>query len=166
MQDRECDEIIEIAEGPSVCAHQPSGRKPVAFQEESGYGIKVWIGKPYDDVLPETRCVLNALDCPVICEINVGRRMQVEAGVSFPKYMILEVAKTEWMSEALGLDRDIGLLLPFNLLVYEQSNGTVVEAVDPIAKFAIAGGDDLARVARAAKQTLLDVVDRVAADLG
>jgi uncharacterized protein (DUF302 family) len=161
MQDRACEEIIETAEGPSVCA--PTGHRPAAaFQEASAYSIKVWIEKPYDDVLAATRRVLIDLRCPVICETDIHDLMQRDLGVEYRRYTTLGVARPEWIHQALELDRDIGLLLPLNLAVYEDRDGAVIEAVDPMAEFALAG-DNLQGVAREAKQVLQDVIDRVAA---
>ncbi len=161
MQDEVCDEIIEIAEGPSVCAPHAEHRASSTFQEESAYSIKVWIEKPFDDVLGATRHALTELAVPIICEMDIHDLMQRDLGIVYPRYTTLGVAKPDWMHRALEIDRDASLLMPLNLAVYEQSDGTVVEAVDPMVTLAIAG-DNLHEVAREIKQTLQDVINRVA----
>lgn len=163
MQDRVCEEVIEVAEGPSVCTHkQRAERQASTIQEESAYTTKVWIESPFDEVLSATRHALSGLDCPILSELDVRDLLKSDLNVTFPRYAILKVLKTDWIHQALDIDRDAGVLFPLSMAVYEQSDGTVVEAIDPIAEFAIAGGE-LDRVARMAKQTLIDVVDRVAA---
>lgn len=161
MQDEACDIIIETAEGPSVCA-PGAGHKAATFQETSAYSLKIWVEKPYDDVLAATRHALTELSCPIICEQDIHDLMQRDLGVVYPHYTTLGVARPDWIHRALDIDRDVSLLMPFNLAVYQQSDGTVVEAVDPMALFEIAGAD-LQAIAREVKQTLHDVINRVAA---
>lgn len=160
----ECKEIFEVAEGPSVCApvEQEREHPSVAVQQEATYGIKIWIQKPYDEVLESTRKALAHEGFGVVTEIAVHKLFQEKLGMAFPRYQILGVCNPEWAHQALDLDRDIGLLLPCNVIVYEQSDGTVVEAVDPIAMMALAGGEDLQRLARTVKRSLQTVINHVA----
>ncbi|MHB0912455.1 MAG: DUF302 domain-containing protein [Armatimonadota bacterium] len=155
--DKECDEVIEIAEGPSICVESHAA----AVLRESGYGVKVWIDRPHEAVLDSARRALSLEGIDVLWETDV-RGLLGEAG---PRHIILGVSRADWMRRALDLDRDIGLLLPFNFAVYEEGAGTVVEAVDPISLLAVADGDDLRELARTVKQKLMDAVDHVAAGL-
>lgn len=157
----ECKEIIEVAEGPSVCAH-PESEHPHATQQEAAYGIKVWIERPYDEVLQSTRKAIVHEGFGVVTEIDVRKLLQEKLGLAFPSYAILGVCNPKWAHQALELDRDIGLLLPCNVIVYEQSNGTIVEAADPIALMALAGGKDLQHLARTVKHALQTVINHVA----
>ena len=157
----ECREIIEVAEGPSVCA-PAKGERAVAVQQEAAYGIKVWIEKPYDQVLQSTRKALAHEGFGIVTEIDVRKLFREKLGIAYPSYHILGVCNPEWARKALDLDRDIGLLLPCNVIVYEQSNGAIVEAIDPIALMALAGGEDLQHLARTVKHSLQTVINHVA----
>jgi uncharacterized protein (DUF302 family) len=63
----------------------------------------------------------------------------------------------------LELDRDIGLLLPFSVVVYEDGEETVIAAIDPIALFSLADGSQLREIALEAKEKLRDAINHVAA---
>ena len=159
----ECREIIEVAEGPSVCApSEQEHHHQVAAQQEAAYGIKVWIEKPYDQVLQSTKRALAHEGFGVVTEIDVRKLFQEKLAIAYPSYCILGVCNPEWAKKALDLDRDIGLLLPCNVIVYEQSNGTIVEAIDPIAMMALAGGRELQDLARTVKHSLQTVINHVA----
>jgi len=41
---------------------------------------------------------------------------------------------------------DVGLLLPCNVIVYEEGDGSVVAAVDPVAMLGVLEGDAVVRV--------------------
>ena len=157
--DKECTDIIEVAEGPTVCA--PPGHHPTAVREESGYGMKVWVQQPYAEVLSATRRVLDEEGLEVLTEIDVRRILAEKLGAQFIHYTILGACSPAWMHQALETDIDVGLLLPCNIVIYEHEDGTIIEAVDPIALLAIAGGRELTDLARVIKAKLQDVVDHV-----
>lgn len=156
MQDRECEEIIEMAEGPSVCApgdEQVEAGGPTV-EEQCAYGMKAWAGVPYDELLPRVRHALGERGFLINCELDVREMMRERLGLVFPHYSILSVCVPEMLHQALELDRDMGLMLPFHVIVYEQGGGTVVAAVDAIAQMALADGRDLRDLARHAKERL------------
>jgi len=166
--EEEPGEIVEIAEGPSVPAppeEQPAERHAAAVLRECAYGIKVWVEKPYEEALDATKRALAEEGFDVVTQIDVRQLLHEKLGVKFPHYAILGALPLQSAHAALDLDRDIGLLLPFNLVVCEQSGGTIVEAIDPIAHLAIADSADLEDLARAIRQKLQDVIDHVAAGL-
>ncbi|HUV04939.1 MAG TPA: DUF302 domain-containing protein [Armatimonadota bacterium] len=164
----ESGEIVEIGEGPSVRA--PSEEKPAehhaaAVLRECAYGVKVWLEKPYGDALDATKRALAKEGFDLIAEVDLRQLLRERLGLESPHYTILGVFNPESAREALELDRDIGLLLPFNLVVYEETGGTIVEAIDPIAHLAIADSADLRDIARSVRQKLQDVIDHIAAGL-
>ena len=163
--DSKCENIIEVGEGPSVCAppEKPAEHHASSVLEESAYGIKIWVQKPFDEALSLVKSELKQGKFDILSEIDVREMFQNELNIKFPHYIILGVCNAQLGHQALELDRDIGLLMPCNFVVYEQSGGTIVEAVDPIAQFSIAGGTDLQNLARLIKQRFQDVINRVAA---
>ena len=162
------NEIVEIAEGPSVPAppeERPAERHAAAVLRECACGIKVWLEKPYDQALDAAKRALAKEGFDIVTQIDVRQLLHEKLGVEWPHYAILGVLNPQTAREALELDRDIGLLLPFNFVVYEQTGGTVVEAIDPIAHLAIADSADFEDLARAVRQKLQDVIDHIAAGL-
>jgi len=168
MQDRECEEIIETAEGPSVCApsEQHAERETSAFQEECAYGMKVWIRLPHDEALAAVRHALGERGFTIACEMDVGRLIRDKLGITYPGYTILGVSLPDAMHQALELDRDMGLILPHHVIVYEQSAGSVIAAVDVIAEMAIADGRDLREIARVSNEKLREVINLASSGVG
>ena len=66
---------------------------------------------------------------------------------------------------ALGVEPDIGLLLPCNVVVRGDENAgtTIVEAMDPEPMIDLTGNEALAEVAAEARARLQTALDRVAA---
>jgi uncharacterized protein (DUF302 family) len=165
MQDRECEEIIETAEGPSVCApsEQHAELETDAVQETCAYGMKVWVRFSHDEALAAVRHALAERGFIIAWEMDVRALMHEKLGIAYPGYTILGVSDPTTMHEALDLDRDMGLMLPFHVIVYQQGGGSVIAAIDTIAEMAIADGRDLRELARTSKEKLREVIDRVAA---
>jgi uncharacterized protein (DUF302 family) len=55
----------------------------------------------------------------------------------------------------LAAELDIGLLLPCNVVVYEEEDGAVVEAMDPETALGIVENPALTAVAQEAKERLM-----------
>jgi len=55
---------------------------------------------------------------------------------------------------ALQAELDIGLLLPCNVIVYEEDGGSVVSIVDPISMLGVVKNSDLEPVANEARARL------------
>jgi uncharacterized protein (DUF302 family) len=163
MSEERCSEIIEMAEGPSVCAHPgEESRTPPAVLEESAYGIKMLVDKPFEDTLASTRRALSDEGLSVVSEMDVRGTMEGMLGTEYPSYTILGTCSPALLREVLEKDKDMGLLLPLNVVVYAHSGGTVVEAIDPIAQFSVAGDHGVRDIAVSAKRKLQDVIDRIA----
>ena len=165
--DEESAEIIEVGEGPSVPLPRQERveHHPAAIQQEAAYGIKVWVERPYDEALAAVKRALGREGFEIVIETDIRQLLHEKLGTEFRQYTILGALNPDWARRALDLDIDLGLLLPLNMVVYETTGGTIVEAIDSMAYFAITDSADLADMAREAKQKLQDVVDHVAAGL-
>jgi uncharacterized protein (DUF302 family) len=70
----------------------------------------------------------------VITEINITATLKAKLGVDMEDYLILGACNPELAYRAVSVDREIGLLLPCNVLLRADpdDHGTVlVEAMDP-----------------------------------
>ena len=75
--------------------------------------------------------------------------------------MILGACNPPLAHRALQAELGVGLLLPCNVVVYENGDGTsIVEALDPEVALGIIGANPaIAEVAREAKARLTKVID-------
>lgn len=161
----ECEEILEIAEGPSVCA--PGGKQlaehpGTSVRQELAYGIKVWAERSYDDALEAMRMEIKNQGLELVAEWDMRDYFKTKLGVDIPHHHILAVSSPDLAYRALSLDKDLGLLLPVNIALYEQSDGTIIECIDPIVYFEMADGKGLERLSRELKAKLEDIISHVA----
>jgi uncharacterized protein (DUF302 family) len=98
----------------------------------------------------------------VLCEIDVQATLKHKLGIDRKPYLILGACNPPLAHAALEAEPELGVLLPCNVVVYEQQGQTHIAAVDAEQMLSIVGNDELAGTASEVKRRLSDVVDRAA----
>ncbi len=115
--------------------------------EYGSYGFGRRVAYPYDEAVEKTKSALKTVGFGVLTEIDVKKTMKEKLNVDFRRYTILGACNPPLAHKALTTDFDIGLLLPCNVVVYEEGEGSVVRIMDPQAVLGIAKIDSLAPLA-------------------
>jgi uncharacterized protein (DUF302 family) len=96
--------------------------------ERTAYGIKTKVDLDYQAAIAKVTEELKKEGFGVLTEINVKETLKRRLGVDFRNYIILGACNPPLAQAALKAERDIGLLLPCNVIVYEDDDGGVVVA--------------------------------------
>jgi uncharacterized protein (DUF302 family) len=128
------------------------------------YGFGRVIDLPYDQALERTRAALKEQGFGVLTEIDVKATMKARLDAEFRPYAILGACNPPLAHRALSTDLGIGLLLPCNVVVYDNMDRTTtVEAMDPLAALSLVGDDptiaEVAAEARTRLRRALDALD-------
>jgi len=137
-------------------------------EQTTRYGLGVTIAVAYDDAVARTRAALAREGFGVLSEVDVRATMKQKLDVDFRPYVILGACNPPLAHQALQAERDIGLLLPCNVIVYagDLAGTSVVAAMDPVEALALTGRDDIRAVAvevRARMERVLADIERGAA---
>ncbi len=97
----------------------------------------------------------------ILSEIDVAATLQTKLGLDVTPYRILGACNPALAAQALEAERDIGLLLPCNVVVYTDGEGTVVAALNPATMVEQTGNPDLDQVAKEATARLERVIAAV-----
>jgi uncharacterized protein (DUF302 family) len=125
------------------------------------YGFGTVVNLSYDQAVERTRAALKEQGFGVITEIDVKATMQAKLNADFRPYVILGACNPPLAHRALSADLGLGLLLPCNVVVYDNLDGTsTVEAMDPQAALSLVGDDPvIAEVALEARTRLRKALD-------
>ena len=104
------------------------------------YGTSTTVGLPFDEAVTATRDALAEQGFGVLTEIDMSATLKAKLDVDVPRQVILGACNPPLAHRALQAEPEIGLLLPCNVIVYEDASGQVtVSAVDAEAMMAVVG---------------------------
>ncbi len=134
-------------------------------QQTTRYGIGVTVRQTFDRAVEVTKEELAKEGFGVLSEIDIAGALKKKLDVDFRPYVILGACNPPLAHQALQAERDIGLLLPCNVIVYagDEEGESVVAAMDPVEALALTGNEAIGPVAqdvRARLQRVLAAVER------
>lgn len=130
--------------------------------ESTAYGFSVKLGMPYPETVQRVTSALKAEGFGVLTEIDVRATLKQKLAADFRNYVILGACNPSLAHRALQANLDVGLLLPCNVVVYEEGTGSVVGAVDPVAMLDVIRDPALRPVAEDARERLLRAIRTIA----
>ena len=126
------------------------------------YALQVQLDLPYDQAIDKVAAALKEEGFGILTEIDVKATLKKKLDADFRKYVILGACNPPLAHRALSTELEIGLLLPCNVIVYEEDGGSVVSIVDPISMLGVVESPELEPVASEARARL----ERVGKALG
>ena len=106
---------------------------------------------------------LRAEGFGLLTEIDVAATLRAKLGVERPQYLILGACNPSLAHRALEMNPSVGALLPCNVVLRADGDGTIVEAIDPVAAMSISGDPGLGEIAAEARGRLLRVIAAIGA---
>ena len=123
------------------------------------YGFTTTLtGTSFDQALAKTIAALKAEGFGILSDIDVQHAMKEKLGADMPPYRILGACNPPLAHQAPQAVPDIGLLLPCNVIVREESpERVVVGFLDPQIMVNLVAKPEVKAVADAAEQRLRSV---------
>lgn len=125
------------------------------------YTYKKSISMGYADTVAKVREELQKEGFGILTEIDVKQTLKTKLDVDFDDYIILGACNPPYAYQALTAERDIGVLLPCNVIVYTQSGKTYVSAILPTIQLGKVGNPELTPIAEEIETKLKRAVDAV-----
>jgi uncharacterized protein (DUF302 family) len=123
-------------------------------------GIQRQVPLDYEAVLAKLPEALKTEGFGVLTEIDVRNTLRAKLGVEFRRYKILGACNPPLAHRVLEAELGAGVMLPCNVIVYEEGDHSVVTAIDPMETFA-ATDDRLRPIAQEVRAKLVRVLERL-----
>ena len=105
----------------------------------TGMAFEVTLDGPYAESLERVIDALKEEGFGVLSRIDVHDAFKEKLGLEFRNYIILGACNPPLAHKALSNRPDAGLMLPCNVIVEENDEGTLVRIVDPAAMMQAGG---------------------------
>jgi uncharacterized protein (DUF302 family) len=112
-----------------------------------GYTTTITLPIGFEQAVPLVKAALQDQGFGVLTEIDVRATLRQKLGEDMEPYLILGACNPRLAHRALDADRQIGALLPCNVVVRQSGAGVVVDALDPAVLAELTGNPALQPVA-------------------
>lgn len=123
-----------------------------------GFSTKTNVG--FEESIERTKAALAEEGFGVLTTIDVQATMKVKLDIDGKPYTILGACNPKLAHQAISAEPDIGLLLPCNVLVREEEDGSVTVAfMDPVAVLGMVDKPGIEELAGQVRAKLMNVRD-------
>lgn len=126
------------------------------------YCVSTTFNGSFEDAITKVTEELKKEGFGVLTEIDVKETLKKKLDVDFKKYKILGACNPGFAHKALLAEDKIGTMLPCNVIVEENEDGSVeVSAVNPITSMQAIKNENLGNIAEEVKSRLEKVIQAV-----
>ena len=128
------------------------------------YGFHAHPKGTFNEVIEAATKALKAEGFGVLSDIDVAATFKARLDIERRPYRILGACNPALANQAIAADADIGLLLPCNVVVREEDDGTVTVAfMDPVAVLDLVDRPEVSALAEDVRSRLQRVRQQLAA---
>ncbi|HTY35562.1 MAG TPA: DUF302 domain-containing protein [Bacteroidota bacterium] len=125
------------------------------------YGFFKTVSLPFGNAVERVTEELKREGFGILTTIDIQDTLKKRLGINFRKYLILGACNPPLAHEALQAEENIGLLLPCNVVVYEEEKTTVIGVFDPMSMNVLVDNPKLQTIAETVGRKLHKALDAV-----
>nr|VFJ63992.1 MAG: Uncharacterized conserved protein, DUF302 family [Candidatus Kentron sp. FW]VFJ70071.1 MAG: Uncharacterized conserved protein, DUF302 family [Candidatus Kentron sp. FW] len=122
------------------------------------YSFKTTLSGSFPHVIEQVTEALKKEGFGVLSDIDVQATLKAKLDLDYPPYRILGACNPSFANRVLSTDIDLGVLLPCNVVVRQETDDTVtVTFMDPVEVLELAGQKEVTDVAKQVRVLLEQV---------
>lgn len=125
------------------------------------YGFKKEVNLNFNEAIEKIKEELKKEGFGILTEIDVKKTLKEKLNVEYDDYIILGACNPLFAYEALKVEKEIGLLLPCNVIVYSQNGKTAVSIINPLKAMSIVENPLLKEMVQEVEEKLKKVIDNI-----
>lgn len=125
------------------------------------YGTTKETSLNFQEAISKVKEELKKEGFGILTEIDVKKTLKEKLNLNYNDYVILGACNPQLAYKALQAEKEIGLLLPCNVIVYEDKGETYVSVINPIEAMSIVDNKSLESIAQQVQEKLKKVLDNL-----
>lgn len=125
------------------------------------YALETTTARSFDDAIARVTELLAEEGFGVLTEIDVKATLAKKLGIDRPAYKILGACNPPFAHRALEAEPHVGVLMPCNVVVWDEGTHRVVTAMEPKVMALVVDAPGLAAVAEEVSAKLRRVIERM-----
>jgi len=126
------------------------------------YGYQKTIDLTFENVNEKIRESLMKVGFGIITEIDVQRTFKEKLGIDYERFQILGACNPGLANKALNIEREVGLLLPCNVIFWENKDSSVtVSSIDAEKQLGVTSDERLSILGREVNELLIQAIDSI-----
>jgi uncharacterized protein (DUF302 family) len=125
------------------------------------FGYKKQVSLPYVKAVVKVKEELAREGFGILTEVDVKATMKKKLNADFDDYVILGACNPPFAYQALQVIKDVGMMMPCNVVVFVDQGKTFVEAVTPTVLMNLIQNETLRPIAEQIETKLKKVVDAI-----
>jgi uncharacterized protein (DUF302 family) len=125
------------------------------------YGFRKEIDLPFEKAEEVVTEELKKEGFGILTKIDVREKFKEKLGIEFKNYVILGACNPTYAHKAILSEEDIGLMLPCNVVIYENEGKTILSVIKPSTAMGMLENEPLKRIAQEVESKLKQVFDSV-----
>lgn len=128
---------------------------------QTSYGYSASVDLSFDQAVEKITALLKEQGFGILTTIDVKAKMKEKLDKDMDEYLILGACNPKLAAQALDAEKEVGLLMPCNILVYRDGDKTVISAQLPSTMMSVTGNKAVCEVADQAETQLKKVIDQL-----
>ena len=125
------------------------------------YYFQKTIEKDFESINLKIRENLSKNGFGILTEINVQKAFQEKLGIDFKRYIILGTCNPTLAHEAVSKEREVGVLMPCNVVLWENNDKSVTVSLIDAEKMLSVCLNDLNGIGKKANILLKSSIDEL-----
>ncbi len=125
------------------------------------YGYKKQVDTSFEDTVIKVKEELKKEGFGILTEIDVKDTMKKKIDADYGDYIILGACNPKFADKVLQVNKEIGLLLPCNVIVYKEKDIITISAIMPTVAMSVASIPELEGIANEVQEKLKKVINSI-----
>ena len=126
------------------------------------YGYQKITNINFENVNEKLRKSLMEVGFGIITEIDVQSTFKEKLGIDYERFQILGACNPVLANKALNIEREVGLLLPCNVIFWENKDSSVtISSIDAEIQLGVTGDERLIILGREVNDLLIQAINSI-----